>query len=97
MLLLIHYDFETDRTNILPQLKILLTGSHRSATDRLTQEVTVLLDQHPQQVDYAISGWFALDVTDSWVFKQFIATAGHTAKKKEGERTKRSTSKLLKI
>lgn len=46
-------------------------------------------------MDYAISGRFALDVTDSWVFKQFIATTGHTAKKKEGERTKRSTSKLL--
>lgn len=35
---------------------------------RRTQEVIVLLDQHPEQVDDAISGGFALDVAYSRVF-----------------------------
>lgn len=36
-------------------------------------------------MDYTISRGFALDVADGWVFKQFVAAACHTAKRKVTE------------
>lgn len=50
---------------------------------RLTQKVTVLLNEHAQQVDYAVSGGFALDMADCWILKKFIATTGHTATRRK--------------
>lgn len=41
----------------------------------------VLLDENPQQMDYAIPGGLTLNMADGWVLQQLIATASYTAKK----------------
>lgn len=65
--------------------------------ERLTQEVIILLDQHPQQVYNAIPGGFAFDVADGRVLEKFIATAGHAAKRRKGQNKESSCRGAIKI
>lgn len=45
----------------------------------------------------AISGGFAFDVADGWVLEKFIATAGHTAKRRKGQTKESSCCGAIKI